>query len=272
MKKKKWEKELTVTLFLTGCFLLTGCQGETETLATTGQNGITGENVSLEEVTDSIPKPDKAETDIDWTEEIFAGESIFISYPVFSMKEEEFSAQINQQVKEDALRILEYLDVNMESDTLDITYEIADITKEWISVVYCGSYSRTDAAYPAAVCYTSNLSLKNGAHIRAAQMVQPEKLAERILKGEYRVIGEETELTETVKTYISAFTKEELTEYLVCADFGAESYESYPDWFSFWSTIGEETQISLVIPVPHVLGDYTVLEFFPEEASEKETE
>jgi len=271
MKKKRWEKGLTVMLLLSGCFFLTGCQGEAETLVTTGETGITEKNTSSEKITQSTAKPEEEEKEIDWIEENFTGERIFISYPVFSFHESGCFEQVNQQVKEDALRILEYFDVDMTNDTLDITYEIADITKDWISIVYCGSYSRTDAAYPTEVCYTSNLSLKDGTHLRVSQMEKPEELAEQIIKKEYRLIGEEAEQIEAVKNYISAFNKEDLSNYLANADFGTESYESYPDWFSFWCTVGEETQISVVIPVPHVLGDYAVLEFFSEEAAEKET-
>lgn len=264
MKKKKWEKELIFTLFLAGCLLLFGCQGETEILTTTEQNDFTKETESSEEISDCISEATDSGKEIDWTEEIFAGESVFITYPVFSLEDKEFSEQINQKEKEDALRILEYFDVDVEKDLLDITYEIADITKDWISIVYCGSYSRMDAAYPTEVCYTSNLSLKDGSHLRVSHMEQPERLAGQIGKGEYRIIGEEEELTEAVRNQISALTEEELISYLMCADFGTESYESYPDWFSFWSTIEEETHISLVIPVPHVLGDYAVLEFSSE--------
>lgn len=257
MKKKRWERELLSILLLAGGLLLCSCQEETEILTTTENTDFTKEAEFTSETTD-------LENEIDWTEEIFAGESVFIAYPVFSLEDKEFSEKINQKEKEDALRILEYFDVDVEKDMLDITYEIADITKDWISIVYCGSYSRVDAAYPTEVCYTSNLSLKDGSHLRISHMEQPEWLAKRMGQGAYRIIGEEAELIEAVKNQISALTEEELISNLVCADFGTESYESYPGWFSFWSTIEEETHISLVIPVPHVLGDYAVLEISSE--------
>ena len=56
----------------------------------------------------------------------------------------------------------------------------------------------------------------------------------------------------------------ELIQYLEAADFGMESYEAYPEWFSFWNTIEGETQISIIMPVVHALGDYAVLEIFSE--------
>lgn len=267
MKRKRWERELISILLLAGCLQLSGCQGKTEILTTTEQTDFTEfikETESLEESSDFASETTDSEKEIDWTEEIFAGERVFITYPVFSLEDKEFSEKINQKEKEDALRILEYFDVDVEKDMLDITYEIADITKDWISIVYCGTYSRVDAAYPTEVCYTSNLSLQDGSHLRVSHMEQPEWLAEQIEKGEYRIIGEEEELTEAVKSQIFALTKEELISCLVCADFGTESYEAYPGWFSFWSTIGEETRISLVVPVPHVLGDYAVLEISSE--------
>ena len=254
---------MLAALLLAGGVLLSGCQSETKIPATTKP-----EEESLKESQETsgleLIKETEEEKKVDWTEEIFTGENIFISYPVFSFQKNEYADSINQRIQEDALRILEYFDVNMESDMLDITYEIADITTDWISIVYCGSYSRADAAYPTAVKYTSNLSLKDGTHIRLAQMESVEELAEKIVKGNYRVIGEEEELKAAVQEYVAGIEKEEFVRSLEAADFGMESYEAYPEWFSFWSTIEGKTQISIVMPVIHALGDYAVLELFSE--------
>lgn len=261
MKKIRWDQMWIAALLLIGGALLTGCQGETETLATTKQEEVSSE--ILEPILKGTETEEEKE--IDWTEEIFTGESVFISYPVFSLKENKNVDSINQQIQEDALRILEYFDVNLESDILDITYEIADITEDWISIVYCGSYNRADASYPTAVKYTSNLSLKDGTHLRIAQMESVELLTQRLVEGNYRVIGEDEELKEAIREWVREMDKEKLEEYLKAADFGMESYEAYPEWFSFWSTIEGETQISIVMPVLHALGDYAVLEVFSEE-------
>jgi len=268
MKKNKWIGRKAILIFA-GCFLLSGCQGKENSQVTTQEE----ESSSLKFL-DWITETTKAEKEVDWTEENFSQENVLIFYPIFSPEEnssnlsekKELFEKINKQVREDALRILEYFDVNLESDTLDITYEIADITKDWISIVYCGNYSRIGAAYPVAVCYTSNLSLKDGSHLRAAQMKESAVLVKQIQEGNYRIIEEEEEQKNAVKEELSRFTEEELTKALECADFGAECYESYPEYFSFWSTIEGETQISLVIPVQHVLGDYAILEFLSEES------
>ncbi len=267
MKKRKWERMLAAVLLLMVGVLPGGCQGKTQISAETT---TAKQEESLKESQETsglelIIKETEEENKVDWTEEIFTGENVFISYPVFSFQESECADSINQKIQEDALRILEYFDVNLESDTLDITYEIADITKDWISIVYYGSYSRADAAYPTAVKYTSNLSLKDGTHIRIAQMESAEELAEKIVKGNYRVIGEEEELNQAVREYVAGMEKEAFVRGLESADFGMESYEAYPEWFSFWSTIEGETQISIVMPVIHALGDYAVLELFSEE-------
>ena len=262
MKKKeriKGERVLLAAFLLMSNIFLSGCQSERETFVTTKQ-----EETSLEESSESRTTEVEKEKEIDWTEEIFTGESVFISYPVFSFQKNIDADTINQRIQEDALRILEYFDVNMESDTLDITYEIADITEDWISIVYCGSYSRADAAYPIAVKYTSNLSLADGFHLQLAQMENVEELAQRMIEGNFRVIGEDEEIKAAICELVERMELEELAQNLEAADFGMESYEAYPEWFSFWSTIEGETQISIVMPVVHVLGDYAVLEVFLE--------
>lgn len=257
MKKIKRGRIWFFVLLLVCGSILTGCQKETETLVTTKQEETSSEKATKQETTE-------AEKEVDWTEKIFTEESIFISYPVFSFQKTVDANSINQRIQEDALRILEYFDVNMESDTLDITYEIADITENWISIVYCGSYSRTDAAYPIEVKYTSNLSLIDGQHLQLSQMESVTDLAQRILEGKYRVIGEEEELKTAICELVKGMDQEELAQNLETADFGMESYEAYPEWFSFWSTIEGKTQISVVMPVIHALGDYAVLEIFSE--------
>lgn len=252
--KKRSRKRIRSWLLLVCGIILTGCQKETETLVTT--ESLTEERIEQEST--------EEKQEIDWTENIFAEESVFISYPVFSFQESVDAEGINQRIQEDALRVLEYFDVNIESDTLDITYEIADITKEWISIVYCGSYSRADAAYPTEVKYTSNLSLIDGQHLRLSQMESAAEAAQKIREGKYRVIGEEEERNAAVREWVEGIAKEDLIQSLEAADFGTESYESYPEWFSFWSTIEGKTQISIVMPVIHALGDYAVLEIFLE--------
>ena len=252
--KKRSRKRIRSWLLLVCGIILTGCQKETETLVTT--ESLTEERIEQEST--------EEKQEIDWTENIFAEESVFISYPVFSFQESVDAGGINHRIQEDALRVLEYFDVNIESDTLDITYEIADITKEWISIVYCGSYSRADAAYPTEVKYTSNLSLTDGQHLRLSQMESAAEAAQKIREGKYRVIGEEEERNAAVREWVEGIAKEDLIQSLEAADFGTESYESYPEWFSFWSTIEGKTQISIVMPVIHALGDYAVLEIFLE--------
>lgn len=262
-KRRKERIKERITLFaglvLASIVFLTGCQSEKETFATTKQE----ESLSLEE--SSSEETTEAEKEIDWTEEIFTGESVFISYPVFSFQKNIDAGVINQRIQEDALRILEYFDVDMERDTLDITYEIADITEDWISIVYCGSYSQADSAYPTAVKYTSNLSLVDGLHLRLAQMESAEVLAQRIVEGNFRIIGEDEELKTAIRELVEGMEPTELAQNLEAADFGMESYEAYPEWFSFWSTMEGETQISIVMPVIHALGDYAVLEVFLED-------
>ena len=231
------KRKLFIVVLLVCGVSLTGCQSETETFVTTRV-----EETSLKEnlEQDSLEQNETKEEEVDWTEELFIGESVLISYPVFSFQKTIDANAINQQIKEDALRILEYFDVNMESDTLDITYEIADITKDWISIVYSGSYSRADAAYPTAVKYTSNLSLKDGLHLQISQMRPVEELAQKIVEGNYRVIGESEELKTAIREMIAGLDLAELIQYLEAADFGMESYEAYPEWFYFWNTIEGE--------------------------------
>lgn len=262
MKKKRWDGVWIAVLVLIGGVSLVTTKQE-KNLSEVLEQTLKGTEMETK-IEKEIETEIEAEKEIDWTDEIFTGENIFISYPVFSFKENKNVDQINLQIQEDALRILEHFDVNIESDTLDITYELADITKDWISIVYCGSYYRADASYSTAVKYTSNLSLKDGTHLQIAQVDSVKLLAEKILEGKYRVIGEDEELKEAVQNLVTEIGKEKFVQYLEAADFGMESYEAYPEWFSFWSTIEGETQISVVMPVGHTLGDYAVLEVFSE--------
>lgn len=100
--------------------------------------------------------------------------------------------------------------------------------------------------------------------MRLSQMESAAEAAQKIREGKYRVIGEEEERNAAVREWVEGIAKEDLIQSLEAADFGTESYESYPEWFSFWSTIEGKTQISIVIPVIHALGDYAVLEIFLE--------
>lgn len=243
-------EELKTTEAISTVETSSGAQSETES---------TAEEASKEEMTTL-----HREIDIQY----FEDKSISITYPILkNIGTPEIEAKVNEQLKQDALRVLEFYNVNAESDTMNIMSEISGIEEEWISVIYTGEYMSQGAAHPELIFYSSNINLTTGEHIQINEIMSISELIELIAKSKsYEIIMmEENEaLEKDLKKFIEELGEEEWKVLLEKADFGNSSYDSYPECFTYrQQEKGDIVHLYIAIPVPYALGNYAILKILP---------
>ncbi len=274
MKKKTEKGYKRVSLKMAVLFVsifLSGCQrGSAVPIVEDADSEMISESssTSTEDRRESDLVLDDKEEDSIVTER-YEQDKILIAYPQFEKIEKELSAEkINEQIKQDALKILEFYEV-IKEDTLEVSYEIKGSFKTDISIVYKGYYLKKGDSYPINIIYTSNLELKNASRHNLADRVDLEQMAQNIVDGKYQIVEKDKrEFSEAIEQEIMRYTKEEWIENLKKTDFRETSYEAYPEWFSYWEWKGKERIDYFIIPMIHALGDYVIIQVEGEELKE----
>ena len=277
MKKKTEKGYKRVSLKMAVLFVsifLSGCQrGNTVPIVEDADSGMISESSSTktEDITESDLALDnrKEEEEVSIVTARYEQDKILITYPQFEEIEKDLSIEkINEQIKQDALKILEFYEV-IKEDTLEVSYEIKGSFKTDISIVYKGYYLKKGASYPINIIYTSNLELKDVSRYNLAERVDLEQMAQNIVDGKYQIVEKDKrEFSEAIEQEIMRYTKEDWIENLKKTDFRETSYEAYPEWFSYWEWKGEERIDYFIIPVIHALGDYVIIQVEGEDLKE----
>ncbi len=131
MKKKTEKRYKRVSLKMAVLFVsifLSGCQrGNTVPIVEDADSGMISESSSTktEDMTESDLTLDnrKEEEEVSIVTARYEQDKILITYPQFEEIEKDLSVEkINEQIKQDALKILEFYEV-IKEDTLEVSYE-----------------------------------------------------------------------------------------------------------------------------------------------------
>lgn len=189
---------------------------------------------------------------------VFRENNIQIKYPqITNMANGSLEKQINLLLEEDALKILEYYQVNFAGDTMKVDFEVKRCDEERMSLIYTGDYVWQGAANPANLFYSSNIHLKSGERISLADTENIDEIVSNLKSMDvYEIITESEELLTVVEDNLREIELEELKRMLEHADFKDKDSGSYPEIFSY-STEKDEGFISY--PLINTLEDYVLI-------------
>jgi len=200
------------------------------------------------------------------TSQTYSASGVQIDYPQISdYGDQAKEAAINNLIKDEALRILEYYQSEEAEYHLEIAFNVTWQSKGLLSVQYTGTGYIAGAAHPNEFFYTTNINMMGGEKIRLADVAFiDEAFVERFREGEL-VSGEETvreELKAALQDYLSYVTDDDLIAMFNKADFSGDSGESGATFFMLAESYSYFTDDSLgiSIAVPYALGDYALYE------------
>lgn len=280
MIPKKLKYALTVTLLIlsTACFA-TGCKKkhdkidlsasqtadstvQTAPVPTTAAKTESSPDITIEPGIENAPSQgtpaggSAAAFSLTVKADTYQNGNISIQYPVIS--DTSIKEGINSHLKENALSLLKAWEIDEAKDTLSITCKVLSATKSRITVRYDGLYSPDGSAHPTTVFYTNTVNLSSGTDIGLSYLADPATLAAYVLSEDCTFPEADAKTAAAAKTFLK---EEELSYYTALfqnADFSSK--ETFPVCFSY----EYEGSIYFSIPVPHVLGDYILAVYTPE--------
>ncbi|WP_124067472.1 hypothetical protein [Clostridium sp. E02] len=192
--------------------------------------------------------------------------NVTIQYPEISNTDyPDIEERINEQLRTNALYIMNAYEVDPDKDNLSINCDVISIDRNRITAVYQGLYYAKEAAYPNNIYFTNSVDFSSVKNLRLNDYVDPKVVVEAILSGDYQFLSATPEIEEALKSYLQETNKETLTRILQKADFtNASTSDSdlslFPESFSY----EDKGSIIVSISVPHALGDFAVISYSPE--------
>ncbi len=189
-----------------------------------------------------------------------AGASISVQYPVISeLSDASRQAQVNELLKTNATAWLDALSDEELPDQAQIKCEVKSVDRNRITVVYTGTCSRKDAAYPTNLFYTNTVDLHQVKSLGFNDYSDGYTMAGYVMSDDVQFVS--SDLASELLDYRKGQTVEYFTDLFNQADFPLKKQDGestiFPESFSYT----DKGVLYFSIPVPHALGDYTLVSF-----------
>lgn len=175
-----------------------------------------------------------------------------ISYPQISdLSDAEKQKELNEIIKNEALKGNNYYkDVDGEV-TIDINYKIVCQEPELLSIIYSGVGNVSGAAHPSNLFYTTNLDITNRKNLRLNDIVNiNDDFVNMLINGSFKAVNSKYEAE--YKSEVNMLTLEEWKKRLLAAD----PSDKMGSEFSYMT----KDSLGISIGVMHALGDHTEFE------------
>ena len=184
---------------------------------------------------------------------------ITIEYPILSnLRNTNTEDTVNALIKEHVLKLIDIYEINPEKDNVTIACDVLSLDRSNGIFAFKGSMKPEGAAYPTELYYTLTVDLAKGTLKGLSNYADPYTMAGYIISDDC-IITKAVDET-AAREYLSSLDIKTLWETLKNCDFNSQGSDGYPQSFSY------EIQgvIYIIVPVPHALGDYVIVEFHPE--------
>ena len=184
--------------------------------------------------------------------------NVSINYPMLiGMTDEAKQEWANEELEKDVMSLLTYYGVNEETDTFKLDYQVSTIYRGEFSLVYEGEFTKAGSANTIKVRAAEDLDLATGKHIRLSDRLALAKVKKCILGDEktepdYEIVNAFVS-EDTIKTYLANQDDIFFENLVKNADFGAQHELTGVYSYNYLNNI------AVVIPLPHVMGDYVVI-------------
>jgi len=175
-----------------------------------------------------------------------------INYPqITDLSDAEKQKELNEIIKNEALKGNNYYkDVDGEV-TIDINYKIVCQEPELLSIIYSGVGNVSGAAHPSNLFYTTNLDITNIKSLRLNDIVNiNDDFVNMLINGSFKAVNSKYEAE--YKSEINMLTLEDWKKRLLAAD----PSDKMGSEFSYMT----KDSLGISIGVMHALGDHTEFE------------
>ncbi|WP_315066718.1 hypothetical protein [uncultured Clostridium sp.] len=254
-------RKLCVGLILIGTMAITvSCNGKTvdSSKEAMGNNSVSAENSrtesnkSNENIVQDNVKPLSQSSYKIISETYDNNKGTKINYPqIINFNDAEKQKELNEIIKNEALKGNNYYK-DVDGDiTIDIDYKIVCQESELLSIIYSGVGNVLEAAHPSNLFYTTNLDIKNKRKLRLSDIVDiNDDFVNMLVIGKFKAVNSEYE--SEYKSEINMVTPDDWKKRLLAAD----PSDNMGSEFSYMT----KDSLGISIGVMHALGDHAEFE------------
>jgi hypothetical protein len=248
------KKLLLITLIFMSVFIA-GCTNQTKT--DSAANVITKET--------SANNNNNLKSSVNMTyqvvKNIYTNKKVTVNYPqINNFSELSKEKSINEIIKNEALKVLNYYKDFSDEVTLDINYTIKFKNQNLLSIQYTGMGYSKSAVHPNNLFYVTNINLNKGTRLKLADLVNvDEKFVDKFKSGSYKSQDTDTiqSLEEAAKFGVSQLTTADLIKSFNNADsLDNIGTENQSDTFSYFT----KDSFGISVSVSHAAGDHAEFE------------
>lgn len=175
-----------------------------------------------------------------------------IIYPqIADLSDTEKQKELNEIIKNEALKGNNYYKDVDGNVTIDINYKIVCQEPELLSIIYSGVGNVSGAAHPSNLFYTTNLDIANRKNLRLSDIVNiNDDFVKMLINGEFKAVNSEYE--SEYKSDINMLTLDDWKKALLAAD----PLDKMGSEFSYMT----KDSLGISIGVIHALGDHAEFE------------
>jgi len=254
-------RKLYVGLVLIGTIAITlSCSGKSSNSSKVvmGNNSISAENSKIEnnkgnenDTQNNLKVSPKSSYKI-ISETYDNNKGTKISYPQISnLSDAEKQKELNEIIKNEALKGNNYYKDVDGKVTIDINYKIVCQEPEFLSIIYSGVGNVSGAAHPSNLFYTTNLDITNTKILRLNDIVNiNDDFVNMLINGSFKAVN--SEYAAEYKSEINMLTREDWKKGLLDAD----PSDKMGSEFSYMT----KDSLGISIGVMHALGDHAEFE------------
>jgi hypothetical protein len=189
-------------------------------------------------------------------ESIYTEKNIKIRFPQVTGLDSSLNQKtINDLIKSEALKVLDYYRENIDNLRLEIDYNIKWKGQYLLSIQYSGLGYVKGAAYPNNLFYTTNINIVRGSKVKLKDLVNLDgSFIAKLKSGEYKAFDPGLNIESVVRDELDQYGVDDLIAYLKSAD--EMSMGNMLNAFSYFT----EDSLGISIGTAHVLGDHAEFE------------
>ena len=246
------KRSICITITMFSILLLASC-GQGKAIETNGQSLPNNVVEKADENIDHSTKQSNSESiTYEIRKETYIDKDIKINYPqITNLNDSDKQKMVNDLIKNEALKVLNYYPMVDSGLSLEINYEIKRKSANLLSIQYSGVGYVKDAAHPNNIFYSTNINMDKGIRLRLKDIVKIDKNfigkfkeASKALKSDYNGILDELSNEDLIKKFSEADSLDNI------------GTENQSDTFSYLTN----DSLGISVSVPHALGDHAEFE------------
>lgn len=192
---------------------------------------------------------------------VYTNKKVTINYPqITNFGDIKKQKLINEIIKSEALKVLNYYKDSINEVTLNINYSIKLKDKNLLSVQYSGLGYSKGAAHPNNLFYTTNINLNSGTKLRLVDLVKiDESFVNKFRSSSYK--SQKTDTNQSLKEAVKLSVQQITTADLIKSFNNADSLdnigtEKQSDTFSYLT----KDSLGISVSISHAAGDHAEFE------------